>query len=127
MSSFRLLFVVSSVAVALLFTLALPPATAASTGFKTVPVPPPIDRRILIKAVDVKASTITVKYMRSAKAPDHTYAIDAMTVLTVNDVKGTIDQVKVGMQVRSYVERDDLSLDSVAIGIADPAPVIPKK
>jgi copper chaperone CopZ len=102
-------------------------AVATAAGFQTIKLPPPIDTRILIKSVDVKAGTITVKFMRDAKQPPHTYTIDGFTVLNVNNVKGTIDEVKPGMQVRSYVERDDVALDSIDVGIADPAPALPKK
>ena len=99
---------------------------ANAAGFKTITLPPPIDTRILIKSVDVKTSTITVKYMSDAKQPPHTYTIDGFTVLKVNNVTATVDKVKPGMQVRSYVERDDVALDSIDVGIADPAPTLPK-
>jgi len=80
--------------------------------------PPPIDTRILVKSVDVKAGTITVQYMRDAKQAPHTYVIDGMTALRVNNVKASIDKIKPGMQVRSYLERDDVALDGVDVGTA---------
>jgi len=123
MNPSRLLLTVTTLAFNLVFTFA---ALAATTSM-TSKIPPPIDTRILIKSVDVKADTITIKYMRDAKEPPHTYKIDSVTTLTVNNVKGTIDKIKVGMQVRSYIERDDETLDSVSVDIADPPPVVPKK
>ena len=125
MKHYRILFTVAALALSFLFSGAVLTVTAAS---KTPPPPPPpIDTRILIKAVDAKAGTITIQYMRSAKAPEHTYALDGLTALTVNNAKGTVDQIKVGMQVRRYVERDDVSLDSIDVGTAAPPPVVPKK
>jgi len=103
------------------FTLVLLLAVAglnASAG-----APSPItDKRILIKAVDVKAGTIQIQYMRDPNQVMYVYKIDSFTVLKVNNVKGTIDQVKVGMQVRDFVERDFEALDSISVDMADPPP-----
>jgi len=123
MSSFRFLCTVAFFVPALFFA----EATAKAAGTLTIKLPPPIDTRILIKSVDAKSGTITVRYMRDAGQPSRTYIIDGGTVLTVSNVTGTINQIRVGMQVRSYVERDDVALDSIDLGIADPAPVVPKK
>ena len=123
MGSFRFLSTVAFFVVLLFFA----NSAATASGNKPAKLPPPIDTRILVNSVDAKAGTITVKFMRDSNQPPHTYAIDGGTALTVNNVKGTINQIKVGMQVRSYVERDDVALDSVDVGIADPGPVVPKK
>jgi hypothetical protein len=128
MKSFRLSLAVSTLVLVLLLSFGVPHALAATMGTSVKVVePPPIDKRILIKSVDVKAGTIEVKYMRDAKQPTHVYAIDAVTVLTVGNSAAKLDEVKVGMQVRSYVERDDKTLDSIDVSVADPPPVIPKK
>jgi len=64
--------------------------------------------------------------MRDPKSAMRVYRLDEMTVLEVNDVTGTIDKIKVGMQVRDCVERDFDTLDKLSVGTADPPPVTAK-
>ena len=55
----------------------------------------------------------------------HTYTLDSLSVIKVGDANaegGKIGDIKVGMQVRDYIERDDHTLDSILVGTADPAP-----
>ena len=110
MHPFRLLFTAAFFSLVLLFTFSNP--CAAATKAKA---PPPVDSRILIKSVDVPNSTIEIKYMRDAKQPTHTYKIDEITQLTVNGTKGTVAQIKPGMVVGEYVERDGDTLDSISL------------
>ena len=122
------LFSIIVVALTFLLTLAISPATAG--GVKEIKPPPPIDSRIVIKAVDLKANTVTLKYMRDAKQPDHVYTVDGVTQLKVNNVTGTITQIKAGMVVDNYVERDNDTLDSLELsgygGDLTPATAKPK-
>jgi hypothetical protein len=110
MITFRIPSVIITAIIIFLFILAISPVTASAKK-----APPPIDTRILIKSVDVKDGTIEFKYMRDAKEPTHFYKIDDLTDLKVNYVKGTINQIKPGMEVKDYLERDDQSLDSVTL------------
>jgi len=113
---------------AFLLSFTLLPSQSAHAGGGTVTIKPDpvIDKRILVSAVDLKAGTIVVKYMRDPKEANHTYKIDDLTALTVDNQTGKINQIKVGMQVRGYTERDNDTLDSIAVGKADPAPIQPK-
>jgi hypothetical protein len=117
MKSFRFFFVVSAMVLALLFVLAAPNANAGKP--KEPPLPP--DTRKLIKSVDVKAGSLVVVNLRDKSL--HTYAIYELTVITVNNVKGTIADIKPGMVVDDYMERDDTTLDSLSLsGYGTPAP-----
>jgi hypothetical protein len=55
----------------------------------------------------------------------HTYMIDDLTALKVNNLPGTFTDIKAGMQVRDYVERDPRTLDTLTVDLADPGPVLP--
>ena len=88
-------------------------------------VPPPVDRRILVTVVDVPNQQITIVYQDNKRK--QVYVVDERTDVTVNGQKGTFKDIKVGQQVGDYVERDDKTLDSIAVGIADPPPVAPAK
>ncbi|MCE0521930.1 MAG: hypothetical protein LV480_03365 [Methylacidiphilales bacterium] len=116
MNFFRLIFADVALAFIFLFVLAVPSAYAKPK------VPPPIDTRILIKSVDLKANTIEMKYMRNAKEPTHIYKIDDTTQVIVSNQKGKIGDIKVGMQVRNYLERDNDTLDNIFVDQADPPP-----
>lgn len=127
MKSIRLFSTIVVYAFALLLlTVSVPYAKGAT---KVIPPPPPVDTRILIKSIDVKAGTVTLKYMRDAKAPDHTYGVDDMTLLKVNNVAGKITDIKIGMVVDSYLERDNDNLDALSLsgyGGSITAPAKPK-
>jgi hypothetical protein len=123
MKSFCFPIAVVTLMLTLLLTLAVSTA-GASTAKKPTP-PPPVDKRILIKAVDATAATVEIQYMRDKGF--HTYKIDSLTTVTVNKNPGKFADIKVGMQVRDYVERDDQTLDSISVDKADPAPAVPKK
>ena len=88
------------------------------------PPPPPVDTRILIKSVNAAGGTIVIKTMRYGTL--RTYKLDSVSTIEVNKVPGKITDIKPGMQVRDSVERDDQTLDSIAVGKADPKPVAPK-
>jgi hypothetical protein len=113
----RLLIAVSTCVIVFLFTFAATPLNAAAK--KTVE--PPVDGRKLIQSVNAKESTIVIQYMRDKST--HTYAIDNFTTLTLNNVSGKITDIKAGMEVTDYVERDGSSLDTLTLkGYgADPA------
>ncbi len=87
-----------------------------------VKIAPPVDRRILVTAVDLKAGTVQFRFMRDARQPRPVYTIDSMTDLKVDNVRDTIDKIKPGMQVRDYVERDGHTLDKLYVGAADSPP-----
>ncbi|HEX4139624.1 MAG TPA: hypothetical protein VHY09_04705 [Candidatus Methylacidiphilales bacterium] len=46
---------------------------------------------------------------------EHTYRIDANTQLKVNGVPGTIADIKPGMEVKDYMERDNDDLDGLTL------------
>ena len=123
MKPFRLFFSTAALALALLMMLA---ATTTSFGAsKAKTPPPPIDTRILIKSVDAGAGTIVIQYMRDKST--HTYTIDDLTAVTVNNSTGKIADVKAGMQIDNYVERDPRTLDTLTVSFASPAPQAPTK
>ncbi len=86
--------------------------------------PPPIDRRILVTAVDVSAQQITITYQRDKSK--HVYTVDAMTAVKAHGLDGSsIKNIKVGDQVCAYIERDDVALSSLDVEVAEPGPNIP--
>ncbi len=111
-----------AVALSLLFAFAVPSAMAS----KPKTPPPPPDTRKLIKSVDAKAGTMVVQNMRDKSL--HTYAVYELTTITVNNVKGTLADIKPGMAVDDYLERDDTTLDSISLsGSGTPEPDKSKK
>ena len=52
----------------------------------------------------------------------HTYVIDDLTNLKVENRQGKVTDIKVGMQVTDYQERDPHTLDSAVIDPAQPPP-----
>jgi len=105
----RLFLAGVTLALALLFTFAVPIALA---GPPKEPPPPP-DTRKLIKSVDAAAGTIVIQNMRDKSI--HTYKIDDLTTLTVNNVPGKIADIKPGMEVGDYLERYSDTLDSLTL------------
>ena len=115
----RLLLVVASLAFTLLFTAVVPTASAQVVRTPT-PTPTPDDTRKLIQAVDTANNTVTIQYMRNQLT--HTYGFHDLTLIKVNGVKAKVADIKVGMQVRDYVERDSHTLDSITVDVADAPP-----
>jgi hypothetical protein len=93
----------------LLFGITAGPVFAAA---KKTPPPPP-DMRKVIQGVDTKNSAVVIVYMESKQT--HTYRIDDITVLKVNGVPGKLADIKKGMVVTDYLERDNDDLDGLTL------------
>ncbi len=108
------------------FLFALAPASVLSAAAKKKEAPPP-DMRKLIKTVDVAGGAVVIEYMNNHQL--HTYKIDDFTQLKVNGVPGKIVDIKAGMEVKDYVERDNDDLDGLTlVGYGeDPAAKKPAK
>ena len=120
MKSSRLLLAV--VTLVFLFTLAVSTATAGTSGNGWSQSQRP-DLRYLVTLVDAATGTIQVEFMRDKTIK--TYKIDANTRIKVGDYMGTIDQIKVGMQVRKDFMREGQTLAAIVVNQADPAPAPP--
>ena len=120
MKSSRLLLAV--VTLVFLFTLAVSTATAGTSGNGWSQSQRP-DLRYLVTLVDAATGTIQVEFMRDKTIK--TYKIDANTRIKVGDYMGTIDQIKVGMQVRKNFIRLGQTLSAILVNQADPAPAPP--
>ena len=122
----RTLFTITTLALALLVTIAIPSAHAGKKKAKEAEKPV-VDPRILIDSVDASAGTVVLNYKRDGTT--HTYTLDGMSTIKVGDSTdpAKISDIKTGMQVRDYVERDDHTLDSITVSTADPAPAKAKK
>ena len=122
MRSFRLLFVTAGLILSLCF-IAVTPASGAA---KPPAPPPPVDTRILIKAVNTADSTVDFQYMRNKST--HTYKIDDLTVVKVSNRVSKFSDIKAGMKVDDSVERDNDTLDSITVETDNtPAPAAKKK
>jgi len=112
---------------ALLAALLVVPLAHAANKSKPKPdaPAPPEDTRILVTAVDLAQSQVTITHEVSKQK--QTYTIDDLTTVTVSGHPGTVKDIKVGQQVSAYEERRADTLDSIEVGIADPAPVVPGK
>jgi len=110
MKSIRLFSLVPALALTLFLALTTNHAAAAKP--KTPP-PPPEDDRKLIKLVNVKTSEVVIVYKHDGST--HTYKVDFATVLKVNNSAGKIEDLKPGMVVDDYVERDNENLDSLSV------------
>jgi hypothetical protein len=120
MKSSRLLLAVAIFV--FLFTLANSTATAGTTGDGLTQTQGP-DLRYLVTSVDATDGTIQVEFMRDKTT--QTYKIDAATKIRVGDTMGTIDQIKVGMQVRNKFMGAGQTLAAIVVNKADPAPAPP--
>jgi hypothetical protein len=69
--------------------------------------------RKVIQSVDAKNSAVVIVYMESKLT--HTYHIDDVTVLKVNGVPGKLADIKKGMVVTDYTERDNDDLDGLTL------------
>jgi hypothetical protein len=96
---------------ALLFAAALIIPVSVHGANKTPPPPP--DFRKLIKSVDIPNSSVVIVRMRD-KGP-HTYKIDDVTQLKINNAPGKFGDIKAGMVVEDYVERDNDTLDLLSL------------
>jgi len=109
MKPFRILLLITTLALTLLITLAVTTATADTKKIDN----PPVDPRILVKSVDASAGTIVIIYMRDKKV--QTYKIDDATVVKVNNSPGKISDIKGGMEVSDSSERDSETLDTISL------------
>jgi hypothetical protein len=75
--------------------------------------PPPPDMRKMIKSVNLANSTIDIVYMNSHMV--HTYKVDDVTQVKVNNQDGKLADIKSGMVVDDYVERDNDDLDGISL------------
>jgi len=66
-----------------------------------------------IQSVLADKSEVVIFYKQSKI--ERTYHIDANTQLKVNGVPGTIGDIKAGMVVKDYMERDNDNLDSLTV------------
>ena len=119
MKSSRLLLAVTTLALAFLFTWAVPTASAARIRVIEAPETP-VDTRKLVESVNVAGGTIDIEIMRDKTT--HTYKIDGGTVITVNNDPGKIGDIKVGMEVIDFVERSPQVLDSISLRSPESAP-----
>jgi hypothetical protein len=88
-------------------------AVPISAASKKIKPPPPTDSRKLVKSIDLAASSVVIEYMYDKQV--HTYKIDGATALMINGVTGKIADVKPGMEVKDYIERDNDDLDSLTL------------
>jgi hypothetical protein len=94
---------------------------AADGSSNQTNVPAPVDRRILVSAVDSSKNQVTLSYMSSGKTV--VYALDAIAQIIVDKHPGNINNITVGQQVMDYIEHDAHSLDSLSVGEAQTPPV----
>ncbi len=100
-------------AFALTFSLLLAaPAYGSNKNKAAAPTPPPDDRK-MIQSVNVADSSVVIEYMHDKST--HTYKVDGLTQLKVNNIAGNISEVKAGMEVTDYVERDNDDLDGLSV------------
>jgi hypothetical protein len=100
----------------ILTTLAFGPLHGAAAPKK--PAPP--DPRILISKVDVANQEVVFNYKRTNKM--QTYKIDDLTAVTVSGSPAALKDIKVGLQVVDYIERDGDTLDKITVETPDAAP-----
>jgi hypothetical protein len=117
MNSHRALVATALLAGCFLLTLLATPVFAAP---KTKIVTPP-DRRYLVKAVDASSNSITI--FSSIEKTSQTYRIDDTTSVQVNGSPAKFADIKAGMEVAAYTERDSDDLDSVSLMSKTSAPV----
>jgi hypothetical protein len=68
----------------------------------------------VVQSVNPADSTIVIVYMGDNKST-HTYKIDGSTTLMVNGAKAKFTDIKTGMVVTDYMERDAQDLDSLTL------------
>jgi hypothetical protein len=73
--------------------------------------PPPAVKSIA--SVDAATSTVVISLVTTKVL--HTYKVDDFTKLKVNGVAGKFADIKPGMEVRDYIERDNDTLDGLTL------------
>jgi hypothetical protein len=73
----------------------------------------PPDTRKLIDSIDASASTIVLNDRKHNSF--HTYRVDDMTKLIVNGIPGKFGDIKPGMEVKDFIERDNDTLDNLTL------------
>ncbi len=84
----------------------------AATKKPATPAAPP-DVKKVIKSIDAKANTVTILNNRDKST--HTYKIDDLTKLTINNQTEKFADIKVGMVVDDSLERDNDDLDALSL------------
>jgi len=125
MNPSRLFHTATTLALAFLLIFAVPSAVAKGKGGGKKPATPPapVDTRKVIKSVNAATNSVVIENMRDKTT--HTYAIDNVTVVKVNNVDGTIAEIKANMEVTDFVERDNDTLDSISVSGNGEAPSAP--
>ncbi len=95
-------------------------STAEAAAAKKKAAAPPPDNRTLVKQVDPGKQQIVLTFKREKK--DVTYTADGNTAITVDGQPGTLKDVKTGMELTGYIERDETSLDSFSVQTATSPP-----
>jgi hypothetical protein len=89
---------------------------AALPGRADDPPPPPAIKKIT--SVDAATSTVVISLVTTKVL--HTYKIDDFTKLKINGIPGKFADIKSGMEIRDYLERDNDTLDELTlIGYGD--------
>jgi hypothetical protein len=91
----------------------LVPAFAAPPKKPAGPPPPPTDMRKMIQSVDAANNEVVILY--KVNKATHTYRIDGVTTLNINGNPGKFSDIKAGMEVKDYTERDNDDLDSLTL------------
>jgi len=93
---------VVSIVVALLFVFSITSLSFAVEGQKAMPVEKPKVQRVTgdVKAVDMKAKTITVTKMIKGKAEETVVTVDDKTKIMMDKEKKALADVKVGEKVK---------------------------
>jgi Cu/Ag efflux protein CusF len=93
---------VVSIVVALLFVFSITSLSFAVEGQKAMPVEKPKVQRVTgdVKAVDMKAKTITVTKMMKGKAEETVVTVDDKTKIMMDKEKKALADVKVGEKVK---------------------------
>jgi hypothetical protein len=116
MKRFRSPFTITALRLTLIFILMVQLVSASSQ-----PAPAPVvDRRKLIQSVNAASDMVVIVFMRDNST--RAYTLDDLTTIQVNHVPAKIADIKSGMQVRDFIERDGQTLDSLTVDKADPAP-----
>ena len=94
---------VVSIVVALLFVFSIASLSFAVEGQKAMPVEKPKVKQVTgdVKAVDMKAKTITVTKMMKGKAEETVVTVDDKTKIMMGEEKKALADVKVGEKVKA--------------------------
>ncbi len=78
--------------------------------------------RKLIQKVDAAHGSVTIVYQHSHKTKE--YKVDAMTSIKIDGSTGKLSDVKGGMEVSDYTERDNDNLDGLVLLSRTSAPTV---